>query len=317
MPRQPSKRSFERAHVRRRGRSVQVLVYAGSDPVTGKDVYLAESTTDERKVDEIRIRLLAKVDKQRNASTKASLGYVIDQWMAVHEGDKRTLEVYRGYIERTIRPALSDVPTSQLRTRNLEVFYADLRRCGARCDGKPYVEHRETEPHECREVVHRRKPGRPRRDWLETHDCTDHKCTMVECQPHVCEPMAQSTVRQIHWIIRGALDLAVRWEWIESNPAAAAKKQKQPAPRPDPPTPEQAARITAAAWDVSAEWGTLVWLAMVTGARRGELLELRWRDIHWDADVVVFRKTKNDKMRRPALDPISMSLLDESLLRCP
>ncbi len=76
MPRQPSKRGLERAHVRRRGRSVQVLVYAGSDPVTGKDVYLSESTTDERKVDEIRIRLLAKVDKQRNASTKASLGYV-------------------------------------------------------------------------------------------------------------------------------------------------------------------------------------------------------------------------------------------------
>jgi integrase len=82
------------------------------------------------------------VDKQRNASTKASLGYVIDQWMAVHEGDKRTLEVYRGYIERTIRPALGDIPTSQLRTRNLEVFYAELRRCSARCDGKPYVEHR-------------------------------------------------------------------------------------------------------------------------------------------------------------------------------
>jgi hypothetical protein len=30
------------------------------------------------------------------------------------------------------------------------------------------------------------------------------------------------TVRQIHFIIRAALNLAVKWEWIASNPAEKA-----------------------------------------------------------------------------------------------
>jgi integrase len=36
-----------RGHIRKRGRSYQVLVYAGTDPVTGKWNYLTESTTNE------------------------------------------------------------------------------------------------------------------------------------------------------------------------------------------------------------------------------------------------------------------------------
>jgi hypothetical protein len=55
----------ERGSVRTRGGSHQVIVYAGVDPVTGKDLYLRESTRDEKKVPEIRSRLLAKVDQQR------------------------------------------------------------------------------------------------------------------------------------------------------------------------------------------------------------------------------------------------------------
>jgi hypothetical protein len=43
--------------VRNRGNSFQVLVYSGVDPVTGKPVYLTESTTDEKKVHGIQTRL--------------------------------------------------------------------------------------------------------------------------------------------------------------------------------------------------------------------------------------------------------------------
>jgi len=284
-------------------------VYAGADPVTGKDLYLTESTTDEGQVEQIKTRMLAQVDRQRNAATKATLSYVIDKWMTVHEGEPTTLSTYRGYIERTIEPALGHIPASNIRTRTLEEFYADLRRCGARCSGKPFIEHRIDGPHDCRTVRHRRKPGRPAANWEATHDCETAGCTVIECRPHVCRPMEKSTIRQIHSIIRGSLDLAVRWEWIDTNPAAAAKKPKQPAPEPEPPTPNEAARITAAAWEISAAWGMLVWLAMVTGARRGELVRLRWRDILWEADSVLFRKTKTHRPRRPSLDPITMSLL--------
>jgi hypothetical protein len=82
----PKKR--ERGHVRKRGNSYQVMVYAGPDPVTGKDLYLYGSTTDEDKVDAIKARLQAKVDRQRNAATKATLEYALHEWLEVHEADE-------------------------------------------------------------------------------------------------------------------------------------------------------------------------------------------------------------------------------------
>ncbi|NYH88221.1 hypothetical protein [Actinopolymorpha rutila] len=65
-------RRRERGYVRRRGNSFQVLVYSGVDPLTGKDSYLTESAKDKRQVEKIRTRLLAQVDQQRQATTKAS-----------------------------------------------------------------------------------------------------------------------------------------------------------------------------------------------------------------------------------------------------
>ncbi|MGW5366641.1 hypothetical protein [Actinopolymorpha pittospori] len=85
--------------------SFQVLVYAGPDPLTGKDTCISESTRDRRQVERIRTRLLAKVDQQRTGSTKVTLAYTLDAWLQVHEADERTLEGYRGYAERTINPA--------------------------------------------------------------------------------------------------------------------------------------------------------------------------------------------------------------------
>jgi hypothetical protein len=62
---------------------VQVRVYAGADPVTGKDNYLSESTRDEREVQAIQTRLQALVDRQRSAATRATLSYVITEWLDV------------------------------------------------------------------------------------------------------------------------------------------------------------------------------------------------------------------------------------------
>lgn len=119
---------------------------------------------------------------------------------------------------------------SELRTRTIEQFYKKLRKCSALCDGKPTVDHRTSRPHECRVVKRRRRPGRPKATDAAEHDCSAAGCTVTECKPHVCKAMGESSVRQIHAIITGALDMAVRYEWISTNPAETAKKPKQKAP---------------------------------------------------------------------------------------
>lgn len=50
----------------------------------------------------------------------------------------------------------------------------------------------------------------------------------------------------------------------------------------DPPSPGEAVRLLAAAEDHSRVMTVVVWLALVTGARRGELCALRWPDLNED-----------------------------------
>jgi integrase len=80
----------QRGFVRRRGNSFEVVVYAGTDPLTGKDRYLSRSTRDQREVDKIRTALLAQVDQQRAPATRATLSHTLDAWLEMHEAEAST-----------------------------------------------------------------------------------------------------------------------------------------------------------------------------------------------------------------------------------
>jgi integrase len=286
-----------RGTVRKRGGSYQVVVYAGIDPLTGKEHYLYESAPDAREAERIRTRLLAQVDRQRSTSTRATFGYLLDAWLKVHDIDPGTLASYARTVERRIKPALGDLPVSKLTARVLEEFYADLRRCRDRCNKKPYIVHRTGSPHDCE---------------------ADDPSTRKQCRLHVCKPYAAATIRETHSIISGALSAAVRWEWIDFNPADVARKPRQPKPNPSPPSPDQASRILAAASEQDPSWGMLVWLTMITGARRGEIVALRWKDVDLQRRILEIRRnlvdgvekeTKTHQIRRIALDETTVELL--------
>jgi DNA-binding transcriptional regulator YhcF (GntR family) len=103
-----------------------------------------------------------------------------------------------------------------------------------------------------------------------------HDCARAGCQPHRCRPMSARTIRQIHAILSGAFTAAVRWEWIDRNPAGSAKLPKTPHRSPTSPTPGMVAAVIAAARDQEPDLlAVYVWLAAVTGARRGELCGLQ------------------------------------------
>ncbi|MGH4006686.1 MAG: hypothetical protein ACRDTH_00695 [Pseudonocardiaceae bacterium] len=101
--------------------------------------------------------------------------------------------------------------------------------------------------------------------------------------------MAASTVRQIRSVISGALSAAVRWDWLESNPARGAQRPRQKPPEPDSPSPDEAARLVDEAFRMDEDWGTLVWLVMTTGLRRGEVCILQWSRVDLDAGEMDIR----------------------------
>jgi integrase len=303
----------QRGGIEQRGDTLRVSVYAGLDPVTGKRVYLRETVqgTDkaaQKRADKALTKLLAQVDAQRTTQSSVSLSYAINEWMRVNEIEDTTRNTYVGYIDRTIVPALGSTPIRKVSARVLEELYADLRRCRIRCDGRPSITHKTTDPHDCAEK---------------------------KCKAHVCRPLAAATVRQIHTIISGTMTAAVRWGWTDTNPASTAKQPKKKPPEPDPPSSTEAALLVEEAFRVDDDWGTLVWLVMTTGIRRGEACALRFSDIKGlDANldteagdvegilevrrnyvkvagVSKEKATKTHQMRRIALDSETMTLLRE------
>ncbi|WP_018686336.1 tyrosine-type recombinase/integrase [Actinokineospora enzanensis] len=297
----------KRGRIESRGTNLRVVVYSGDDPVTGKRSYLRETVKGNDKAAHRRAnstlnRLIAQVDKQRVTESAVPLGAVLDEWLRVAEMEDSTREAYRGYVDRNIRPVLGSMSIKKITPRVLESFNAELRRCRQRCDGTPFITHKV--------------------DGV-------HDCVRSGCKPHVCKPLSASTVRQIQAVISGALAAAVRWEWLDDNAARKAKRPKQLPAQPDPPSSQDAARLVDAAFAIDDEWGTLVWLVMTTGMRRGEVCALQWDNIDLDEAVVEVRQnyihrksiqqikdTKTHQMRRIALDSETVVLLRAQRQRC-
>lgn len=168
--------------------TLQVRIFSGQGPVTRRENYLSATvkgsdTKAWRRARDKLAELRTQVINQRAAATSVSLSHALDEWLRVTELEASTHKTYLGYIERTIKPAMGSVAVKKVDVHALESLYTELRRYRARCDGKPFVEHRVDRPHECRVVRHRYPPGRaPSRGHVD-HDCTTAGCTVTVCQP--------------------------------------------------------------------------------------------------------------------------------------
>lgn len=127
--------------------------------------------------------------------------------------------------------------------------------------------------------------------------------------------LAPATVRRIHGILRRALAQGVKWGWIGVNPAAATTPPRVPPSEIKPPSSVELARVLKRASESSPELACFLVLAAATGARRSELVALRWRDVDVADGIVriergvvsgphglVEKSTKTHSARRVALD---------------
>ncbi|MGH3872564.1 MAG: tyrosine-type recombinase/integrase [Pseudonocardiaceae bacterium] len=279
--------------------ALRVRVYAGVDPVTKRRHDLIEiipaGPDAERRAEGARIRLLAELQERRNPRTSASVNQLLDQYLALHAGGKTTLTTYRKYAEKHIRPFIGNVKVGGLEADVVDSLYAELRRCREHCNGRPFVEHRSTGEHDCNQ----------------------------RCRPHQCKPLAAASIRQIHFLLSGAYNRAIKWRWVSRNPISQAEPPASPTPDPDPPKTAEAAQLLREAWK-DPDWGSLVWLAMTTGARRGELCALRWKHVDLVNSVLTLRRsiaqngaeteekdTKTHQRRHVTLDPETISVLTD------
>lgn len=122
--------------------------------------------------------------------------------------------------------------------------------------------------------------------------------------------LAGSTIRLHHAVMSAALAQAVKWEWVDRNVAALASPPSGKGRVYDPPTVAAVRRLLVAAADSNMDLAMLIFLAMMTGARRGELCRLEWRDVDFAGSTVLFRVTKTGKPRRLSLDAATLTALE-------
>lgn len=287
--------------------ALRVRVYAGIDPVTKRRHDLTEVIPPGpkawREARAVRDRFVREVEERRNPRTNATINQLLDRYLDQFHGSPRTLELYRSYVRKHIGPLLGEVKAAALDAEILDSFYAELRRCRDHCTGKR------------KEMQHRT----PR----------EHRCD-ERCRPHVCRPLGATTIRHMHFILSGAFRRAVKWKWVSVSPVGQAEPPAAPSPNPKPPITAEAARIINEAWR-DPDWGTLVWVAMTTGTRRGELCALRWSllDLEPERAVLWLRRAishteggwiesdlKTHQQRRVALDSETATVLAEHRDRC-
>ena len=175
-------------------------MYAGTDPLTGKERRLREITKTRDEVEKALTRLQRQVDEDQHPKSNITVLQAVEQWLNVVQLAETTRERYDDLIRFYVLPTFGDLPAVRLDAELLERFYAHLHRCSDLCNG-------------------RARAG------------------------HVCRPLSTSTTRKVHYIIRGALDRAVRRRHLGGNKAALAIAPPPEPTEPDRPAPRRPQRF--------------------------------------------------------------------------
>lgn len=287
--------------IRHRGDYWQVRVYRGRDPLTGKPRHVYGRAASEREAKRLEARLTTEVADGRHKGTDAkTVADLLERWLPWHaevEGlAPGTIANYRRHIDKKITPALGVIPVRHLDAEVLDEFYAELRRRGRE-----------------QRVRAGTDPATGKTKWRSRR-----------------APLSPSSIREVHAILSGALQQAVKWRWLPYNPARLASPPSVKKAKIVPPDVDQVQQLLEASLAEELRLGLFLRMAVVLGARRGELCALRWRHVDFDHDEIVIergivyvpgqplidRETKTENQRRIAADARTMQLLADHKAAC-
>lgn len=99
-------------------------------------------------------------------------------------------------------------------------------------------------------------------------------------------PLSAKTVQEHHRLISTVLEQAVKEGLVPFNAASRADLPKVEKKEVNYFQPEQVAAIRDALEQEAIKWKTLIHMFLITGARRGEILGLRWDKVDFDANRI-------------------------------
>jgi integrase len=274
--------------IRQRRGGWQIIVYAGLDPLTGKQRQLTRQVNGSRRqAEKVEARLRTEVADGKHAGTRIkTLGELVDLWIERRAASDKpispdTVEDYRSLIAKKIKPALGGKCLHTVNARVLDTFYDDLRRHG---NAKAAA----------------RARARARADAAARGD--DANQAAATAKPTANDQrLGANRVRDVHVILSGALGMAARWGWIPFNPALVVRPAGgKGKPRPVP-SPEQVRELFAALSD-EPDFVVFLRLSTTAGLRPSEVCALRWLDLNLDAMTVTIPPDGSIVRQEPAAE---------------
>ena len=305
--------------IRKRRGGWQVIVYAGLDPLTGKQRQITRQVNGSyHQAEKVEARLRTEVaDGQHAGTRRKTLGELVDLWIERRAASDKpispdTVEDYRSLIAKKIKPALGGKRLHTVNARVLDAFYDDLRRYG---NAKAASRAR----------ARARAEAAARGEASSTAAATP--------QPTASDQrLSANRVRDVHVILSGALGMAARWGWIPFNPALMARPASGRGKSRPVPTPQQVRELFGALTG-EPDFAVFLRLSTTAGLRPSEVCALRWLDVDLDAATVsingsvVTAKSLRRKYARKdpnsvhgerllALDAATVELLHAHRARC-
>lgn len=147
---------------------------------------------------------------------------------------------------------------------------------------------------------------------VEVKDRLAHGASLSGSSP------SPATVKRYLAILSRAFSVAVKeWFWLQESPCGKVPRPTEPRGRLRFLDDEERERLLEACRKSSNQrLYPLVLAAITTGARRSELLSLRWRSVDFDRGLAVIEDSKNgDRRSVPLVGPITEVLLEKSKVR--
>ena len=104
--------------------------------------------------------------------------------------------------------------------------------------------------------------------------------------------LTASTVRTYHRLLSSILSKAVKWGYMQNNPAVNAELPKLKQHEAEYLDEDEAKRLLDLLQEEPVKYRTAITFDLLNGLRRGELLGLRWRDVDFENETVQVRETR-------------------------
>src|SRR5690606_26341075 len=127
------------------------------------------------------------------------------------------------------------------------------------------------------------------------------------------ERRSPATVNRYLAALSHVFSVAVKeWGWIDDSPMRKVTKAVEPRGRVRFLSDDERGRLLAACQESSNPYlHTVVVLALSTGMRQGEIMQLRWQDVDLEKSRITLHETKNGERRVVPLTGKARQLLKE------